>query len=101
MARPNPASRIGHDLLIGESGISHKNTSIYRVVDIIRVVRPDILIVDNVSSIEGVLEQMSERKVRGKVISHPVCLIAAGEYSYLVVSQGRQATSKIIPTTLS
>jgi Primase C terminal 2 (PriCT-2)/Protein of unknown function (DUF3987) len=84
-----------HDLLIGESGISHKNTSIYRTVDIIRKGRSDILICDNVSSIEGVLEQMAPRGVQQ--IPHPTALIAAGEYSYLVAAQQRQATSNIIP----
>jgi hypothetical protein len=50
-----------------------------------------------VSSIEGVLDQMAEHKVKGVTTSKPVALIAAGEYSYLVASQQRQATSNIIP----
>lgn len=86
-----------HDFLIGESGITHKNTAIYRTVDIIRTVRPELLICQNVSSIEGVLEQMAPHKVRKQVISQPIALIAAGEYSYLVAAQQRTATSNIIP----
>jgi hypothetical protein len=45
-----------HDLLMGESAITHKNTSIYRAVDLIRIARPKALIFDNISSIEDVLE---------------------------------------------
>jgi Primase C terminal 2 (PriCT-2)/Protein of unknown function (DUF3987) len=86
-----------HDMLIGESGISHKNTSIHRGVDIIRAIRPNVLICNNVSSIEGVLDQMAPHKVNKQTISQPIGLIAAGEYSYLVASQQRQATSNIIP----
>jgi hypothetical protein len=79
-----------HDLLIGESGITHKNTSIYRAVDLIRLIRPKLLIFDNVSSIEGVLEQMDDGR-------ESIGLIACGEYSYLVATGKRQGTSNIIP----
>jgi len=79
-----------HDLLIGESGITHKNTSIYRAAEIIRIMRPKILLFDNVSSIEGILEQMDEAR-------QSIGLIACGEYSYLVATGKRQGTSNIIP----
>lgn len=79
-----------HDLLIGESGITHKNTSIYRAADIIRIMRPKVRLFDNVSSIEGILEQLDEAR-------QSVGLIACGEYSYLVATGKRQGTSNIIP----
>jgi hypothetical protein len=79
-----------HDLLIGESGITHKNTSIYRAADIIRIMRPKVLVFDNVSSIEGILEQLDEAR-------QSIGIIACGEYSYLVATGKRQGTSNIIP----
>jgi hypothetical protein len=79
-----------HDLLIGESGITHKNTSIYRAASLIRLMRPKCLVFDNVSSIEGVLEQMDEAR-------QSIGIIACGEYSYLVATSKRQGTSNIIP----
>jgi len=79
-----------HDLLIGESGITHKSTSINRAARMIRMMRDDVLILDNISSIEGVLEQMDEKR-------RSTALIAAGEYSYLVATSKRQGTSNIIP----
>ena len=45
---------------------------------------------DNVSSIEGILEQLDEAR-------QSVGLIACGEYSYLVATGKRQGTSNIIP----
>jgi hypothetical protein len=79
-----------HDLLIGETGITHKGTSIDRAVSIIRRIRPSILILNNISSIEGVLEQMQD-------LRQSTALIAAGEYSYLVATSKRQGTSNILP----
>jgi hypothetical protein len=79
-----------HDLLIGESGITHKNTSIYRAANLIKLMRPKCLVFDNVSSIEGVLEQMDEAR-------QSIGIIACGEYSYLVATSKRQGTSNIIP----
>jgi hypothetical protein len=79
-----------HDLLIGESGITHKNTSIYRAANIVRIMRPKVLVFDNVSSVEGILEQMDEAR-------QSIGLIACGEYSYLVATCKRQGTSNIIP----
>jgi hypothetical protein len=79
-----------HDLLIGESGITHKNTSIGRTVSLIRELRKDTCILGNISSIEGVLEALVyERRSIG--------LIAVPEYSYLVATGQRKGTSNILP----
>jgi hypothetical protein len=86
-----------HDLIVGESGITHKNTSIGRTADIVRAAAPYIRTFNNVSSIEGVLEEMAPHKSRGRLLSYPIAFIAAGEYSFLVASQQRQATSNLIP----
>jgi hypothetical protein len=79
-----------HDLLVGESGITHKNTSINRAGAIIQHMRPEVLILGNVSSIEGVLEALKDKE-------QSVALIAAEEYSYLVATSQRKGTSNIIP----
>jgi hypothetical protein len=79
-----------HDLLIGESGITHKNTSIYRAAGLIKLMRPKYLVFDNVSSIEGVLERMDEAR-------QSIALIACGEYSYFAATSKRQGTSNITP----
>jgi Protein of unknown function (DUF3987) len=79
-----------HDLLIGESGITHKNTSINRAASIIQIMRPEVLILSNVSSIEGVLEALHDKE-------RSTALIASEEYSYLVATSQRRGTSNIVP----
>jgi hypothetical protein len=86
-----------HDLLIGESGLSHKGTSIHRARVVIGIARPTVLVCNNVSSIEGVLDQMNESTIGDEKVTRPLCLIAASEYSYLVATSRRQGTSNILP----
>jgi hypothetical protein len=79
-----------HDLLIGESGITHKNTSIGRTESLTSELRKDICFLSNISSIEGVLETLVYER-------RSISLIAVPEYSYLVASGQRKGTSNILP----
>jgi Protein of unknown function (DUF3987) len=79
-----------HDLLIGESGITHKNTSIGRMESIIKLIRPEVLVLRDVSSIEGALQILqNERKSIG--------LIASEEYSYWHAASQRKGTANMNP----
>jgi hypothetical protein len=79
-----------HDLLVGESSLTHKNTSIGRTEKILREMRKDVLVLSNISSIEGPLEMMdSQRK--------SVALFGCEEYSYLDNTSQRKGTANTLP----
>jgi hypothetical protein len=79
-----------HDLLVGESSLTHKNTSIGRTEKILREMRKDVLVLSNISSIEGPLEMMDNQR-------KSVALFGCEEYSYLDSTSQRKATANTLP----
>jgi hypothetical protein len=90
------------DFLIGPSALSHKSESIGRAASVIQAASPGVLDCRNISSVEGILDLMTEdprteEEKSGPAKIRAIALIAQNEYSYLVATNKRQTTSNIIP----